>query len=118
MCGFCWGGGQTFRFANHNQKIKAAFPFYGPGPTTEAGVKNIEVMLWTAFLGPAGTPPAVVRRIRDEVARVVKLPEVRERFAGMGIDPVANMPNEFRRIMAADIAKWTAVAKAANIKAE
>jgi tripartite-type tricarboxylate transporter receptor subunit TctC len=83
----------------------------------EAGV-DIEVMLWTAFLAPAGTPAAVVRRVRDEVVRVVKLPEVRERFAAMGIDPVANTPEEFRRIMAADIAKWTAVAKAANIKAE
>ena len=93
-------------------------PAFTSLPTTaEAGV-DIEVMLWTAFLAPAGTPAPIVTRIRDEVARVVKIPEVRERFAAMGIDPVANTPEEFRRIMAADIAKWTAVAKAANIKAE
>jgi tripartite-type tricarboxylate transporter receptor subunit TctC len=109
-------GGRVRGLAITSAKRHPAFPDL---PTlSEAGVKGIEVMLWTAFLAPAGTPEPTVRRIRDEVARVVKLPEVRERFAGMGIDPVANTPEEFRRIMEADIAKWTAVAKAANIKAE
>ena len=83
----------------------------------ESGV-DIEVVLWTAFLAPAKTPAAVVGRIRDEVVRVVKIPQVEERLSQMGIDPVANTPDQFRRIMAQDIAKWTAVAKAANIKAE
>jgi tripartite-type tricarboxylate transporter receptor subunit TctC len=108
-------GGRVRGLAITSAKRHPAFPDL---PTMrEAGV-DIEVVLWTAFLAPAGTPQPVVRRIRDEVARVVKLPDVRERFAAMGIDPVANSPDEFRRIMAADIAKWTAVAKAANIKAE
>ncbi|HZR69526.1 MAG TPA: tripartite tricarboxylate transporter substrate binding protein [Burkholderiales bacterium] len=83
----------------------------------ESGV-DIEVVLWTAFLAPAKTPAAVVSRIRDEVVRVVKIPQVEERLSQMGIDPVANTPDQFRRIMAQDIAKWTAVAKAAHIKAE
>jgi tripartite-type tricarboxylate transporter receptor subunit TctC len=109
-------GGRVRGVAVTSARRHPAFPNL---PTlAEAGVKDIEVMLWTAFFAPAGTPAAAVRRIRDEVARVVKLPEVRERFAGMGVDPVANMPQELRRIMTADIAKWTAVAKAANIKAE
>ncbi len=109
-------GGRVRGLAVTSAKRHPAFPDL---PTlAEAGVNDIEVMLWTAFLAPAGTPAPIVTRIRDEVARVVKLPDVRERFAGMGVDPVANSPEEFRRIMAADIAKWTAVAKAANIKAE
>jgi tripartite-type tricarboxylate transporter receptor subunit TctC len=108
-------GGRVRALAITSAKRHPAFPDV---PTMkEAGV-DIEVMLWTAFLAPARTPAAIVSRIRDEVARVVKLPEVRERFAAMGLDAVANSPEEFRRIMAADIAKWTAVAKAANIKAE
>jgi tripartite-type tricarboxylate transporter receptor subunit TctC len=108
-------GARVRGLAVTSAKRHPAFPDL---PTmAESGV-DIEVMLWTAFLAPAGTPAPIVRRIRDEVVRVVKLPEVRERFAAMGIDPVANTPEEFRRIMAADIAKWTAVAKAANIKAE
>ena len=109
-------GGRVRGLAITSAKRHPAFPDL---PTlAEAGGPEIEVMLWTAFLAPAGTPAAVVRRIRDEVVRVVTLPEVRERFAGMGIDPVANTPEEFRRIMAADITKWTAVAKAAKIKPE
>jgi carboxymethylenebutenolidase len=42
VAGFCWGGGQTFRFATNNKKIKAAFPFYGTGPDKEADVARIE----------------------------------------------------------------------------
>jgi tripartite-type tricarboxylate transporter receptor subunit TctC len=84
----------------------------------EAGVPNIEVTLWTGFQAPVKTPRAVVRKLRDEVARVVHLPEIKERFAVMAIEPSGNTSEEFSRIIAADIQKWTAVAKAANIKAD
>jgi tripartite-type tricarboxylate transporter receptor subunit TctC len=84
----------------------------------EAGIPDIEVVLWSGLLAPAGTHAAVVRRLQDEVARVVRLPEIRERLAGLAIDPAGNSAEEFARIIAADIAKWTAVAKAANIKAD
>lgn len=84
----------------------------------EAGFADMDIALWTGILAPAGTPPSVIRRLQDEVARVLKLPEVRERIVALGIDPVASTPEEFSRLIAADIAKWTAVAKAANIKAD
>jgi tripartite-type tricarboxylate transporter receptor subunit TctC len=84
----------------------------------EAGVPDIEVILWTGFHAPAKTPRAVVKRLRDEVARVVHLPEIKERFAVMAIDPSGNSPEDYARIIASDIKKWTAVAKAANIKAD
>jgi len=84
----------------------------------EAGVPDIEVILWTGFQAPAKTPPAVVKKLRDEVARVVHLPEIKERFAVMAIEPSGNTSEEFSRIIASEIKKWTAVAKAANIKAD
>jgi len=84
----------------------------------EAGIPDIDIVIWTGFLAPAGTPAAVVKRLQDEVARVVRLPEIRERLNGMGVDPVGNSSEEFGRIIAADIAKWTAVARAANIRAD
>jgi tripartite-type tricarboxylate transporter receptor subunit TctC len=84
----------------------------------EAGVRDVEIRLFTGFQAPAGTPAAVVARLRQEVARVVRLPEIRERLDQMAIVPSGNTPEEFRRIIARDIAKWTAVAKAANIKAD
>lgn len=97
----------------------ARHPSWPDLPTmAEAGVPGIEVTLWTGFHAPAGTSQAIVKKLRDEVARVVRLPDIVERLAAMGIDPAGNTSEEFRRIIAADISKWTAVAKAANIKAD
>ncbi len=82
----------------------------------EAGVPDLEVGLWTAFFAPAGTPAPVVKRLQEEVARVVRLSEIRERFAAMSLDPVGGSSEELGRTVARDIERWTAVAKAANIK--
>jgi tripartite-type tricarboxylate transporter receptor subunit TctC len=82
----------------------------------EAGVPDMEVPVWTAFFAPAKTPPAIVARLQKEVARVVRTAEVRERFAQMGLDPVGGSADDLGRRMARDIEKWTAVARAANIK--
>ena len=81
----------------------------------EQGI-DVEVGLWTAFFAPARTPPAIVARLQKEVARVVRLPDVREGLARLGVDPVGGSPEELGRVLARDIEKWTAVAKAANIK--
>jgi tripartite-type tricarboxylate transporter receptor subunit TctC len=82
----------------------------------EAGVPDMEVPVWTAFFAPAKTPRAIIARLQKEVARVVHAPEVKERFAQMGLEPVGSTPQELARIVARDVAKYTAVAKAANIK--
>jgi tripartite-type tricarboxylate transporter receptor subunit TctC len=84
----------------------------------ETGVSDMVIELWTGFLAPAGTPLPIVKRLQEEVARVVNLPDVRERLATMGIDAVGSTSEEFGRTIAADITKWTAVAKAGNIKAD
>jgi tripartite-type tricarboxylate transporter receptor subunit TctC len=82
----------------------------------EAGVPDMEVPVWTAFFAPAKTPPAIVARLQKEVARTVQTAEVRERFAAMGLDPVGGSSEDLGRQVERDIAKWTAVARAANIK--
>jgi tripartite-type tricarboxylate transporter receptor subunit TctC len=82
----------------------------------EAGVPDMEVPVWTAFFAPAKTPAAIVARLQKEVARVVQTAEVKERFAGMGLQPVGGSSEELGQRVERDIAKWTAVAKAANIK--
>jgi tripartite-type tricarboxylate transporter receptor subunit TctC len=81
----------------------------------ESGV-DMEVPVWTAFFAPARTPRAIVARLQREIARVVQSPEVKERFATMGLDPVGGSSEDLGRQVARDIEKWTAVAKAANIK--
>jgi tripartite-type tricarboxylate transporter receptor subunit TctC len=97
----------------------ARHPAWPDLPTmAEAGIPDIEITLWNGLLAPAGTPPAIVKKLQDEVARVVRLPEIRERLAGMSVDPVGGTAEEFAQAIAADIAKWTAVARAANIRAD
>ena len=82
----------------------------------EAGVPDVEVWLWTAFFAPAKTPPAIVARLQKETARVVRLPDVAEGLAKLGVDSVGGSSEELKQRLARDLAKWTAVAKAANIR--
>jgi tripartite-type tricarboxylate transporter receptor subunit TctC len=82
----------------------------------EAGVPDMEVPVWTAFFAPAKTPPAIVARLQKEIARAVQTTEVKDGFAKMGLDPVGGTSEELARRVRMDIEKWTAVAKAANIK--
>ena len=82
----------------------------------EAGVPDMDVPVWTAFFAPAKTPPAIVARLQREVARVVQTAEVKERFGAMGLDPVGGSSEDLARRVVSDIEKWTAVARAANLK--
>ena len=109
-------GGRVRALAVTASKRDPAWPEL---PTlTEAGGPDVEIRLFTGFHAPAATPGAIVRRLQAEVARVVKIPEIRERLEQMSIVPSGNTSEEFRAIIARDIDKWTAVAKAANIKAD
>jgi tripartite-type tricarboxylate transporter receptor subunit TctC len=95
----------------------ARHPSWPDVPTmAEAGVPDMEVPVWTAFFAPARTPPAIVARLQKEVARVVRTAEVKEAFAKMGLDPVGGASQELAARVRRDIDKWTAVAKAANIR--
>ena len=109
-------GGRVRALAVTASKRDPAWPEV---PTlAEAGGPDVEIRLFTGFHAPAGTPRAIVDRLQQEVARVVKIPEIRERLDQMAIVPSGNTSEEFRAIIARDIDKWTAVAKAANIKAD
>ena len=82
----------------------------------EAGLPDMVIDVWFGLFAPAGTPPPIVRRLHAEVARVVALPDVRERFDGIGTDPSGMSGEGLAKIVAADIARWTRVARTANIK--
>ncbi len=83
----------------------------------EQGV-DLQVTLWSGLLAPAGTPPAIIQKLQTEVARIVKLPDVRERMLQLGIEPEGSTPEEFARVIATEIPLWMAVAKANNIQPE
>jgi len=97
----------------------ARHPAWPDVPTmAESGIPDVDITIWMGLFVPAATPAPIVKKLRDEVARVVNLPDIRERLATMAVDPVGNTSEEFGRIVASDIARWTSVAKAAKIKAD
>jgi tripartite-type tricarboxylate transporter receptor subunit TctC len=81
----------------------------------EAGFPAFEVSSWQGLLAPAATPPAIVSKLQREIARILALPDVRERFAAVAAEPVASTPAQFRAHIEAEIARWAAVAKRANL---
>ena len=72
---------------------------------------------WNLY-APAGTPKAVVAKLHAEIARVVTLPDVRERFTATGLDPVGSTPEQLAARMRDDRAKWARVIREAGIKIE
>ena len=72
---------------------------------SEAGLPDMVTDIWIGLFAPAGTPMPIVRRLHAEVARVVTLAEVRERFAGLGTDPSGEPGEALAKVVAADIAR-------------
>jgi len=85
-------------------------------PTVAESLPGYETVAWFGVLAPAGTPKDVVNRLSMEIAKIARSPDMRERFEGMGAEPVGSTPEEFGAVMARDIAKWTALAKSVGIK--
>jgi tripartite-type tricarboxylate transporter receptor subunit TctC len=84
----------------------------------EAGLPDMVADIWIGLFAPAGTAMPIVRRLHAEVARVVTLTDVRDRLEGLGTDPSGVPGEELAKVVAADIARWTAVAHKAHIKAD
>ncbi len=82
----------------------------------EAGFAGFSVESWVGVLAPARTPRPVVERLQREIAATLQSPEVRERYAVLGIEPVGNGPDEFAAQIRADLARWEKVVKKANIR--
>lgn len=84
----------------------------------EAGVPGFSATGWTALLGPAGIPRSIVARINTEVAKVLPLPEVKEKLAGDGSEFGNNTTEEFAAYLREEITKWAKVIKASGAKVE
>ena len=85
---------------------------------TESGYK-FDVDAWFAMFAPAGTPMPVVRRLNEEVNRVLRLPEVRVRFTGLNMsEPPIKTVEQFAQTVRDDAAAWGEVIKAADVKPE
>lgn len=81
----------------------------------EQGVRGFVASTWAGMLAPAATPAAVVKRMADEIAAIVRQDEVRARLEGMGTIPVGNGPAEFESFIAQETAKWGKVIRDAKV---
>jgi tripartite-type tricarboxylate transporter receptor subunit TctC len=84
----------------------------------EAGLPKFIVGNWFGLLAPKGTPTDVVSWLHKEVVRALAAPDVRERFAGLGVEPSGISPEELGVVMRDETERWTSVIKAAGIKPE
>lgn len=84
----------------------------------EQGTTGMDLAVWVGAYAPAGTPRAVVDRLREELGAVVKLPDVAQKMADQGQTPIVNTPEEFAKAYAADYPKWESLIKASGAKVE
>jgi tripartite-type tricarboxylate transporter receptor subunit TctC len=84
----------------------------------EAGLPEQEADTMQAVFVPAGTPRPVIDLLYREIKAIVALPDIKERFEALGLDPVANTPEEFAAQIKVEIEKWGKVIRGANIKME
>jgi tripartite-type tricarboxylate transporter receptor subunit TctC len=83
---------------------------------SELGV-DLKVSFWSGLLAPAGTSAPVVKRLQEEIARVMNMPDVKTRFTAMSVVPVSSTPEEFAKVIATEIPLWKQLATDNNIKA-
>jgi len=84
----------------------------------ESGLPGYEFTGWMGLLAPAATPRVVIGKLHSETARIVHLPDVKQRFVIDAADPVGSTPEQFAAHLKAEIERWSRVVKQARIRAE
>jgi tripartite-type tricarboxylate transporter receptor subunit TctC len=108
--------GKVRALAVTGNKRAAALPDV---PTvTEAGFAGADFISWNGVHVRAGTPKAIVTKLNEALNRALKVPEVQERMAGLGLDPAGGTPESFGVFVREDIARWAKVIKTANVRVE
>jgi tripartite-type tricarboxylate transporter receptor subunit TctC len=84
----------------------------------ESGLPGFDIQAWYGFVGPAGLPPEIVRKIHADSVQVIQRPDFLERLTRDGIEPVGNTPAAFAVQIKADMERWRPIVKAAGVKPE
>lgn len=87
-------------------------------PTIAETLPGYDLTIWTGMLAPGGTPKEIVQRLSSAVLTVLKSPEMRERFASQGAEPVGDTPEQFAAYIKKEIERWAVVVKASGAKAD
>lgn len=92
---------------------------YPDVPTTaEQGLKGFDVLIWFGVSVPARTPRPIVLKLNRDLQELLRLANVKERFAALGLDPQGGSPERFAAIIREDIERWSKVVKAAGVSSE
>src|SRR5215510_508645 len=84
----------------------------------QSGVPDYEMSGWFGILAPPNTPPAIAKRLRDEVAKAVSQPDVVSQLDGQGMLPLATTSEQWQHYLQAELARYTKIIRDANIKPE
>ncbi|TRZ49388.1 tripartite tricarboxylate transporter substrate binding protein [bacterium] len=85
-------------------------------PTISETLPGYEATQWYAVWGPKNLPKDIMIRWNKAIAQIVQMPDMKERMAGEGLEPLSESPEQFRQVLKVAIEKWTKVVKQANIK--
>ena len=83
----------------------------------ESGLPGYEVVGWNGILAPAKTPRAIIDRLHGEIVKVIRAPDVEASILAQAIEPIGNTPEEFGRIIRADVERWGKILKVTKAKA-
>ncbi len=84
----------------------------------ESGLPGFESIAAQGVFAPAGTPAAIVAKLNAEIARIIALPEIRERFGKLGAEPISNTPAQFATWLGSETTKWTKVIQTSGAKVD
>jgi tripartite-type tricarboxylate transporter receptor subunit TctC len=84
----------------------------------ESGYAGFDGVQWYGIVGPANLPPAIVKRLNEEINRLLEAPELRERLSGEALEPMPMSPEQFGQYIREDIAHWTKLARERHIELE
>ncbi len=84
----------------------------------QAGYPELEAVLWYGMLAPTGTPPAIITRLNQAFTRISASADTRERFAGVGTNPMSSTPEQFAEFLKKEIARWGKVVRDSGATAE
>lgn len=93
----------------------ARSPLFPDMPTINESLAGFQVVVWFGILAPAGTPPEIVAKLNDAIARAIAAPSVQESLKKLGVEPKSSTPVAFAETIRTDLDKWSKVVKEANI---
>jgi tripartite-type tricarboxylate transporter receptor subunit TctC len=80
-------------------------------PTIGETIKGFGHTPWYGLFAPAGTPTAIVAQLQAEIAKVLDLPDTKDKLAGVGCEPFKSSPDQFAALVKSDLPKWAKIVK-------